>query len=94
MIPFFGQMICRAVFSKKWTGLIYVVVMTSPSTPNKFQFGQDIVTFAGFEITMDHVKPCEKFIEAIPNFPTPTNIHSIDSWFGLKSTKSHVLLHC
>ena len=54
---------------------------------NKFQFGQKFpfctVTFAGFEIMTDHVKPCQKFIEAIANFPTPTNIHNIRSWFGL-----------
>ena len=51
--------------------------------PSKFQFGQDTVTFAGFEITMDHVKPHQKFIEAIANFPMPTDIHDNHSWFGL-----------
>ena len=57
--------------------------------PNKFQFGQDIVTFAGFEITMDHVKPCQKFTEAIANFPMSTNIHNICSWFGLINQVSY-----
>ena len=27
--------------------------------PEKFQFGQDTVTFAGFEITKNNVKPCQ-----------------------------------
>ena len=32
---------------------------------------------------MDHVKPYQKFIEAIANFPMPTDIHDNHSWFGL-----------
>ena len=32
---------------------------------------------------MDHVKPHQKFIEAIANFLMPTDIHDNHSWFGL-----------
>ncbi len=48
--------------------------------PDKFTFAQNNVEFAGFEITLDTVKPCQKFISAISNFPTPktlTNVRSL-----------------
>lgn len=57
--------------------------------PEKFQFGQDTVSFAGFEITRDSVRPCKKFLDAIQNFPTPQNIHDIRSWFGLVNQVSY-----
>ena len=57
--------------------------------PVKFQFGADTVTFAGFEITPSHVRPCRKFLDSITNFPTPTNIHDIRSWFGLVNQVSY-----
>ena len=51
--------------------------------PDKFVFGADTVEFAGFEITSTHVRPCKKYLDAIRNFPTPTNITDVCSWFGL-----------
>ena len=51
--------------------------------PEKFVFGADVVEFAGFEITMDTVRPCQRYITAIRDFPTPTNITDVRSWFGL-----------
>jgi len=57
--------------------------------PEKFQFGVDVATFAGFEITMDSVKPCSNFLESIEKFPTPQNIHDIRSWFGLINQVSY-----
>jgi hypothetical protein len=51
--------------------------------PEKFVFGADTVEFAGFEITMDTVRPCQRYIDAIRNFPTPTSITDVRSWFGL-----------
>ena len=57
--------------------------------PEKFQFGRDTVTFGGFEITNDCVKPCQKFLDAIAGFPTPKNIHDIRSWFGLINQVSY-----
>ena len=42
-----------------------------------------MVEFAGFEITPQSIRPSDKFLEAIKNFPTPTDITGIRSWFGL-----------
>jgi len=57
--------------------------------PKKFQFAQDVVEFAGFEITPSHVRPNHRFIESIRSFPTPCNIHDIRSWFGLINQVSY-----
>jgi len=51
--------------------------------PEKFVFGTDVVEFAGFEITMDTVRPCQRYITAIRDFPKPTSITDVRSWFGL-----------
>ena len=51
--------------------------------PLKFQFPSPSVEFAGFEITADSVKPCQKFTRAIKDFPTPKNLTDVRSWFGL-----------
>ena len=39
--------------------------------------------FAGFQITMKGIQPTDKYITAIKKFPTPTNISTVRSWFGL-----------
>ena len=57
--------------------------------PDKFVFGQDNVEFAGFEITPTNVRPCAKFLDAIRQFPTPSNITDIRSWFGLINQVSY-----
>ena len=59
------------------------------SEPEKFQFAEPIVDFAGFRITNDNVEPLPKYLDAIRNFPTPTNITDIRSWFGLVNQVSH-----
>ena len=51
--------------------------------PGKFVFAEDTVEFAGFEITNDSVRPCKRYLEAIRDFPKPTNLTDIRSWFGL-----------
>ena len=51
--------------------------------PEKFVFAQDIVEFAGFEITSDGFRPPQRILDAIRNFPTPKNITDMRSWFGL-----------
>ena len=50
---------------------------------DKFAFGRDVIEFAGFEVTMDGYRPSPKLLSSIQNFPTPTNITDIRSWFGL-----------
>ena len=57
--------------------------------PDKFQFGQNRVEFAGFEITMDNVRPCEKYLRAIKEFSTPKNITDVCLWFGLVNQISY-----
>ena len=51
--------------------------------PDEFIFGADTVGFAGFEITPTSVRPNEKIIKAIRDFPTPRNLTDVRSWFGL-----------
>ena len=57
--------------------------------PTKFTFGADEVEFAGFEITNTNVRPCDKFLRAILDFPTPLNLTDIRSWFGLVNQVLH-----
>ena len=51
--------------------------------PDKFQFAQRQVDFAGFRISNETIEPLPKYLEAIKNFPTPTSTTDIRSWFGL-----------
>ena len=51
--------------------------------PEKFQFCQDEVEFAGFLIGPDHVKPAPKILQSINDFPVPKNISDVRGWFGL-----------
>ncbi|CAC5426162.1 unnamed protein product [Mytilus coruscus] len=51
--------------------------------PKKFQFAQDTVNFAGLTITQTNIRPSTKFLDAISNFPTPTDITGARAWFGL-----------
>lgn len=51
--------------------------------PKKFQFAQDTVNFAGLTITLTNIRPSTKFLDAISNFPTPTDITGARAWFGL-----------
>ena len=57
--------------------------------PEKFVFGHETVTFAGFEITADSVRPCRRYLDAIRDFPMPNNITDIRSWFGLINQVSY-----
>ena len=70
---------------KQPSGLIFVEEMILQCTlnPEKFTFAQDVVEFAGFEITCDTVRPCQRYLRAITEFPTPRNLTDVRSWFGL-----------
>ena len=57
--------------------------------PEKFQFSQETVDFAGFRITKDSVLPLPKYVDSIQDYPTPSNISDIRSWFGLVNQVSH-----
>ena len=57
--------------------------------PEKFQFSQRQVDFAGFRIKETEIEPLPKYLDAIRNFPTPISITDIRSWFGLVNQVSH-----
>ena len=51
--------------------------------PDKFQFGQENVEFAGLEVTNEGVRPCRKFLESIRSFPRPNTLSEARSFFGM-----------
>ena len=57
--------------------------------PEKFQFCQNTVDFAGFRISDVTVEPLPKYLDAIRQFPTPKSITDIRSWFGLVNQVAH-----
>ena len=57
--------------------------------PDKFTFAGDTVEFAGFEITDTKVRPSQKYLRAIQDFPTPKSVTDIRSWFGLVNQVSY-----
>ena len=57
--------------------------------PEKFQFSQSTVDFAGFRITKDSVEPLPKYLDAIRGFPTPKTTTDVRSWWGLVNQVSH-----
>ena len=57
--------------------------------PDKFQFAQKSVDFAGFRVSPHNIEPLPKYLDAIRAFPTPKNITDIRSWFGLVNQVSH-----
>ena len=59
--------------------------------PDKFQFAEETVEFAGFQISPTSVRPCSRFLQAILGFPTPKNITDIRSWFGIINQVSYTL---
>lgn len=57
----------------------------------KFVFCQKEVDFAGFVISTDSVRPAEKFLEGIKNFPAPKDLTGIRSSLGLVNQVSYAL---
>ncbi len=57
--------------------------------PDKFQFAQRDVDFAGFHISENSIEPLPRYIDAIRSFPTPTSTTDIKSWFGLVNQVSN-----
>ena len=49
----------------------------------KFQFCQSTVEFAGLSITSSGIRPSEKILAAIREFPTPKDITNARAFFGL-----------
>merc|ERR1711864_59780 len=51
--------------------------------PGKFVWGRRELEFVGFWLTADGIKPTEDTCKAIWDFPRPTDITGVRSWFGL-----------
>ena len=51
--------------------------------PGKFQFAQEMVEFAGFDIDLTEVRPSRKYVDTIKNFPQPKTLTDMRSFFGL-----------
>ena len=49
----------------------------------KFVWGKRDIEYVGFLVTSDGVRPSDETMSAISNFPRPTDITGIRSWFGL-----------
>ena len=45
--------------------------------------GQESVEFVGFELTKEGIKPMEETLQSIKDFPAPTDITGVRSFFGL-----------
>ena len=56
---------------------------------DKFQFAQDIVQFAGLEITLNGVRPSKAYIEAIENLAAPKNITEVRAFYGMINQVSY-----
>ena len=50
--------------------------------PQKFVFCQEEVDFLGFTVTLDSLKPAAHMLRSIQEFPTPSDIRGIRSFFG------------
>ena len=57
--------------------------------PDKFKFAEDTIEFAGFDITSTGYKPPAKLLQSILDFPSPSNISGVRSWFGLVNQISY-----
>ena len=57
--------------------------------PDKFRFAEDTIEFAGFDITDTGYKPPTRLLHSIQNFPSPSNISGVRSWFGLVNQISY-----
>jgi len=57
--------------------------------PDKFQFAERTVDFAGFRVSHSAIEPLPKYLDTIRDFPSPTNTTDIRSWFGLVNQVSN-----
>ena len=69
----------------QWCDLMYRngITLHGISKPEKLQFAQPVAEFAGLTITLTNVCPSTRFLQAIKDFPTPTDITGARAWFGL-----------
>ena len=80
-----------------WRMIVFLEVLADSGVvlnPEKVQFSQETVDFAGFCITPDTVDPLPKYLDAIWEYTTPRNISDIKSWFGLANQVTHYAQLC
>ena len=51
--------------------------------PDKFQFCEKTVDFAGFRVSDSTIEPLPKYLDAIRDFSSPISTSDIRNWFGL-----------
>ena len=51
--------------------------------PKKFNWGKKKLGYVGFQILQDRVRTSDETLSSITNFPRPTDVTGIRSWFGL-----------
>ena len=51
--------------------------------PEKFNFAEDTVDWAGVRISKDKVEPLPEHVQAIRDYPPPTNLTDMRSFFAL-----------
>ena len=69
-----------------WRTINFLIIVGQAGivlNPDKFQFAEKTVDFAGFRISESTIEPLPKYLDAIRQFPTPTSTTDIRSWFGL-----------
>ena len=73
--------VCKMLSTCHNAGLIF--------NSDKFQFGQETVEFAGLDVTMEGVRPCNKFLDRIKAFPKPDTLSEARSFFGMINQVSY-----
>src|SRR5690606_9642254 len=52
---------------------------------SKCRFGMSSVTYLGFEVSEDGLRPGREKVDAVVNFKEPTNVHELRRFLGLSS---------
>lgn len=82
MIPYFNE----ESLEEHWKRTIDILSILGEAGvvlyPEKFQFAQRVVDFAGFRISEDRIEHLPKYFDSIKSFPTPTSTTDVRSWFG------------
>ena len=72
-----------SAFYRAWDYLAFCATNGIVLSSQKFKFCKDEINFAGLKITKTGIAPSDKTLNAINNFPSPTNLTDARSWFGL-----------
>ena len=63
-----------------WRTIDFLIILGKAGiilNPDKFQFAKRTIEFAGVRISESGIEPLPKYLDAIRDFPTPTNISDI-----------------